>query len=192
VPEQDSGEVTVLVQRFSAGEPGARERLWEAILPVLTRIARSQKRRERSGHTLETANIVSELFLRLDAGARQGWESSQHFYATASKVIRNILIDYARRRGARAEGAPQVELEDGLGVTAASLDAAIDVDRAIEDLQGERPRVASVVEGRVFGGKTVEELAEELNISERQVKRDWALGKAWLRRRLELERFDEG
>ena len=181
------GAVTELLRAWSDGDDAALEQLIPLMEAELRRLARGYMGRERQGHTLQTTALVNEAFLRL-AGARQvRWQDRGHFLGISARLMRRVLVDYARRRGFHKRGgdAQRVTLHEG--VVAAS-DPAVDVvalDRALEALEKSDARKGRIVELRFFGGLSVEETAEVLKVSTDTVKRDWRLAKLWLLRELE-------
>ena len=148
-------------------------------------------RREREGHTLQPTALVNEAYLKLRRLRAIQWHDRVHFFAFASRIMRRILVDHARGRLAAKRGAGVIPIDwvqdasapgEG-GLVAATL---IDLDRALDRLAIERPKLARLVEARFFGGLTVEEAATVLECSPRTVKRDWAFARAWLLRELGL------
>jgi RNA polymerase sigma factor (TIGR02999 family) len=183
------GAVTELLRAWSEGDDGALERLVPLVEAELRRLARGYLGRERRGHTLQTTALVNEAFLRLTDARRVRWQDRAHFLGISARLMRRVLVDYARRRGfqKRGGGAQRVTLVEGL---VASSDPALDIvalDRALEALANVDVRKSRVIELRFFGGLTVEEAAEVLNVSPDTVKRDWRLAKLWLLRALEGE-----
>lgn len=183
----DTGEVTRLLHQVQAGDREAFDQLLPLVYDELRRVARGQLRRERAGHTLFPTALVHEAYLKLaDQGQGVDWQGRAHFLAIASRAMRQILVDYARRKGAEKRGGDwqrttltqrqlgvEVRLEDFL-----SLDAALDrLDRL-------EPRLRQVVEHRFFAGMTEEEVAEVLGVSARTVQRDWLKARAWLHKEL--------
>jgi RNA polymerase sigma factor (TIGR02999 family) len=183
------GAVTELLRAWSEGDDGALERLVPLVEAELRRLARGYLGRERRGHTLQITALVNEAFLRLTDARHVRWQDRAHFLGISARLMRRVLVDYARRRGfqKRGGGAQQVTFDEGL---IASPDPALDIvalDRALEALAQVDVRKSRVVELRFFGGLTVEEAAEVLNVSPDTVKRDWRLAKLWLLRELEGE-----
>jgi RNA polymerase sigma factor (TIGR02999 family) len=181
--------VTELLRAWSEGDDGALERLVPLVEAELRRLARGYLGRERRGHTLQTTALVNEAFLRLTDARRVRWQDRAHFLGISARLMRRVLVDYARRRGfqKRGGGAQRVTLDEGL---VASSDPALDIvalDRALEALANVDVRKSRVIELRFFGGLTVEEAADVLNVSPDTVKRDWRLAKLWLLRALEGE-----
>jgi RNA polymerase sigma factor (TIGR02999 family) len=157
----------------------------------LRAIASRQLRQERPGHTLQPTALVNEAYLKLQRLRAIRWHDRSHFFAFASRIMRRILVDHARGRLAAKRGAGVVQIDWLEGVaeretTALSAEVLVDLDRALDRLAAERPRLAQLVEVRFFGGLTVEEAATVLECSPRTVKRDWAFARAWLLRELGL------
>lgn len=183
----DPREITELLAVWRSGDDQALERLVPAVYLELRRLADRQLQGERSGHTLQPTALVHEAFLKLRGLRDIQWHDRTHFFAFSSRIMRRILVDHARSKMAAKRGAeaPHVSLLDGdagkEGVES-TLSAAelIDLDRSLDRLSAEEPRLARLVEVRFFGGLTVEEAAEVLDCSPRTVKRDWAFARAWL------------
>ena len=183
------GAVTELLRAWSEGDDGALDRLVPLVEAELRRLARGYMGRERRGHTLQITALVNEAFLRLTDARHVRWQDRAHFLGISARLMRRVLVDYARRRGfqKRGGGAQRVTFDEGL---VASPEPALDIvalDRALEALAQVDVRKSRVVELRFFGGLTVEEAAEVLNVSPDTVKRDWRLAKLWLLRALEGE-----
>jgi RNA polymerase sigma factor (TIGR02999 family) len=141
-------------------------------------------RQERSDHTLQATALVHELFLRLVDQREVNWQNRDHFYGTASQVMRRVLVDHARKKqAAKRGGAGQIKLETPL--TSLSPDSEVlAVDQALRKLESIDARKAQVVERKYFGGMTTEETADSLAVSVATVERDWTMAKAWLFREL--------
>ena len=153
----------------------------------LRRLAHYYLRNERSGHTLQATALVHEVYLRL--APKSGTADSRQFISIAARLMREILVDYARRhqrakRGGKDRHRVPIEEAAVLVIDVADCDRWIAVDRALDDLAALDARQAHIVELRYFGGLTVEETADVLSISPKTVKRDWSLARAWLRREL--------
>lgn len=181
------GAVTELLRAWSDGDEGALEQLVPLVEAELRRLARGYMGRERRGHTLQTTALVNEAFLRLTDARRIRWQDRAHFLGISARLMRRVLVDYARRRGfgKRGGGTQRVTLHDDLVM---ATDPAFDVvalDRALEVLAEVDPRKCKIVELRFFGGLSVEETAELLDVSPDTVKRDWRLAKLWLLREIE-------
>ncbi len=182
-------EVTRLLRRFSAGDELAAEALIPLIYAELHDIAERQMRHERGDHTLQPTALVNEAFLRLAGNHDADWKNRQHFLSLAAQAMRRILVDHARRRNAQKRGGRQdkLELNDALQLSSDDEHDTMDLeslDESLEQLAALDPRQAKVVELRFFGGLSVEETAEVLEISTATVKRDWAFARAWLKRAL--------
>ncbi len=179
------GEVTRLLHAWRGGGEAARERLIEHVYAELKKIAGAHLRGERRGQTLEATGLVHEAFLRLVPQTRVDWRDRAHFFGLASTCMRRVLVDRARARAA-AKRDPEGYVLTGAPFGArSSPEELLDLDRALERLATEHPRLAQVVEMRFFAGLEVAEIAECLALSERTVKRDWAFARAWLLRELE-------
>jgi RNA polymerase sigma factor (TIGR02999 family) len=178
-------EVTRLLRAWSEGQAGAADQLMPLVYEELHRLARSYMVRERADHTLQATALVNETYLRL-AAASANFADRARFYGMCAQVMRRILVDWARSRGASKRGGEwrPVQLEEGL---VASPDTEIDLvklDDALKALEALDARKSRVVELRFFGGLSVEETASILGVSAETVMRDWKLAKNWLRREL--------
>jgi RNA polymerase sigma factor (TIGR02999 family) len=195
--KQGAGEVTRLLQRWAGGDAAALEDLWPLVYDDVRRLARRQMARERGDHTLQGTALVNEAFIRLAGQRVFQWQNREQFLSLAAQVMRRVLVDHARQRGAqrRGDGAKRLSLHD--------TQAAIEVDeaQALRSLDDERIDVLAIdsaltrlalidapqsriVELRYFGGLTLEETASVAGISLASVKREWAMARAWLRREL--------
>ena len=169
----------------------ADDRPVDALLPIvyeeLRRLAASYLRRERPGQTLQPTALVHEAYLRLMKDRPERWQNRAHFCAIAAHSMRQILIERARARGALKRGGaqPRVTLDEALVAGGEQSFDILALDHALEALAKLDPEQARLVELRFFGGLTVEETAEEMNISPATVKRHWAIARAWLARELE-------
>lgn len=167
------------------------DRLFALFYPELREIARRHLRHERSGHTLQTTALVHEAYVKLGDRPEISWRDPARFRAFVSKAMRHILIDHARGRAThkRGAGAIQVTLQPGMAVDDPSWSVELlDLDRALERLGAHDSRLVRVVECRFFGGLTVNEIAEALEISTSTVERDWTRAKAYLHRMLAQSR----
>jgi len=178
--------ITALLQAHAAGDAQALDQLLPRVYDELRRIARQRLRHELPDHTLAPTELVHEAWLKLVPVDRVDWRNRAHFYAIASRAMRNVLIDHAVRRRAqkRGGGAQVLSLEEQDLRTERSLDDLVAVGEALARLEEIEPRHARVVECRVFGGLTLDETAEALGISAATVSRDWAFARAWLHREL--------
>jgi len=181
---QDSpGEVTELLARLNRGHQDALPQLVPLVYQELRRLAASFLRDEREGHTLQPTALVHEAYLRL-TGQSATFQNRAQFMAVAARLMRRILVDYARQRVAAKRGGGQVPVEIEtceIDPEASRSEELLAVEESLERLAALDAQQARIVEMRYFAGMTVEETAEALAISPRTVKRDWAMAKAWLR-----------
>jgi RNA polymerase sigma-70 factor (ECF subfamily) len=177
----DGGDVTLLLRAMKNGDEHAAEQLLPLVYKELHRLAKAYMRRERSDHTLQPTALINEAYLRL-ARENIDWQSRQHFIGFAANVMRHLLVDHARAHNAerRAGELDRVELEEGFMMSRERSKEVIALHDALSTLEGVDPRQSKVVELRYFGGFSVEEIAEILDISPRSVKRHWALARIWL------------
>ena len=181
-----SPALTAYLQRWSEGERAAFDALLPLVEGELRRVARRSLRRERAQHTLQPTALVNEAWLRLEGERGMRWRDRGHFFAVAAQMMRYILVDYARRRGAGKRGgdAFRVSLSEALDVPECPLARTLDFDDALSRLERQDARKARVVTLRVFAGATVEETAQALGVSSVTVMRDWRMARAWLQREL--------
>ena len=186
VTEQASGNITVLLHAFARGEARALDELIPIVYDELRRIAHHHVRKETTGHTLDTTALVHETYLRLVDSNRVEWRDRNHFYAAASQAMRRILVDHARARrtAKRGAGSEALELQEHLLVSDAQADQLLDLDEALGRLSAVSERRCRIIECRFFGGLSLEETAEALDISLATVKREWVLARAWLNREM--------
>ncbi len=178
-----SDNVTELLIEWREGDKTALDKLTPLVYDELRRIAHRYVRRERNGHTIQTTALVNEAYLRLAGTKNIGWQDRAHFFAVTAQVMRNVLIDHARRRlyAKRGGQAQQVPIDDvSLEMSEQRADELVVLDEALGDLAKLDLRKARVVELRYFGGLSLEETAEVLGISLMTVRRDWRAAKAWL------------
>jgi len=187
-PERrDDGDVTGLLRAWSDGDQDAFDRVLPLVYAELHRMAARYLVGERSTISLQTTALINEVCVRLLGWDAVRWQNRGHFFGVSARMMRRVLVDVARRRGAERRGGPnavRVPLDD---VDVAANEPTTDllaVDSALELLAAEDPRKAQVVELRFFGGLSAEETAEALQISVRTVQSDWALARAWLYRTL--------
>jgi len=185
-------DVTALLSQLTQGDQEAAEKLIPLVYDELKRLARSYMRRERQDHTLQTTALVHEAYLRLVRQRAVTWQGRSHFFGIAAQLMRRILIDHARGHLREKRGGAQVilQLNEALAFSQEHSQELLRLDEALNRLSKLDPRQGQVVELRFFGGLSVEETAEFLNISPKTVKRDWAVAKAWLHG--ELRRGDGG
>jgi len=186
VGQLSSDELTQLLRGWQGGDREALDALLPVVYKELRRIAHFQLRNEREDHSLQSTELVNEAYLRLVRMNPPQWESRTHFFAIAAQLIRQILVDYARRHRAGKRGAGQgtVPLEDASGFSRGKDIDVVLLDDALKALAELDPRKAKVVELRFFGGLTFAEAAEVLDISAVTVSRDWSTARAWLHREM--------
>jgi len=182
-------DVTRLLHAWAVGDEAALQQLMPLVYDGLHRLARRYMAGEQPGQTLQTTALVHEVYLRLVDVKNVNWQDRAHFYALCARLMRRILIDFARSRTyqKRGGGAAHVELDEAATVSAVVGDELLAVDHALKKLAALDSRKGQVVELRFFGGLTVEETALALRVSPETVMRDWRLAKAWLTRELSQE-----
>ncbi len=176
--------VAELLQRWNDGDRRALDQITPLVYDELKRLAHDRLRKERYGHTLNTTGLVHEAYMRLADIERVEWNDRNHFFSMASRVMRRVLVDHARRRNAsKREGGRNVTLdEEQLLVTAEQADTVLELDEAIHRLEDAHPRPAKVVELHYFGGLRQSEVGEVLAVSQPTVARDLRFALAWLGR----------
>lgn len=179
-------EVTQLLIDWSSGNQAALDKLMPLVYEELHRLAHRYMGRERPGHTLQTSGLVNEAYLRLIDQSRVHWQNRSHFYGIAAQLMRRILVDHARSRqyGKRGGNARHVSLDEGVIVSQERGAEVVALDEALRGLATIDERKSQIVELRFFGGLSIEETAEVLQVSPGTVMRDWTLAKAWLRREM--------
>ena len=187
------GDLTALLRAWNAGEPDALAELSRLVDHELRQMARRLLAGERSPHAWQATELINESYLRLIGWRGVEWQNRAQFFATASQMMRRVLVDAARARQSakRGAGAAAVSLDD---VQVPAPDADVDVvalEDALEELAAIDPRPSRVVELRFFGGFSVEETADALDVSRRTVINDWNTARAWLRRRLSTGKCDD-
>jgi RNA polymerase sigma factor (TIGR02999 family) len=184
---EEHSRVALLLRQWSGGDAAALEELVPIVYQELRRLAHYHLRQERDGHTLQTTALVHEVYLRLCGQEEPRWEDRSHFFSVSARMMRRILVDYARRRGAekRGSGAIHLRLDDALQIPIAEPSALLALDGALEELAAFDARKCQVVEMRFFAGLPAKEIAVALKTTEATVRRDWNIAKAWLFRYLE-------
>lgn len=174
--------ITKLLINLSGGDQSVLENLFSLIYDELRRLAQSQLRSERKFHTLNATALVHEAYIKLVDKSEVNWQNRAHFFALAAKSMRQILIDYARKRKAEKRGAdlPLVTFDEQSVKCEARADELLAMDEALQELENAEQRASKVVELKFFGGLTYEEIAEVLGISVPTVRRDWRFAQAWL------------
>lgn len=182
-----SHDVTQLLKEAQQGDRPAYDRLLSLVYDQLKRVARGQIRREREGHTLDTTGLVHETYMKLVDQSQAQWQDRSHFYGIAARAMRQILIDYARRRAAQKRGGAweRTTLDEQRLAAESPLEDLVALDDALERLDALDARLRQVVEYRFFAGLTEEETARILGVTTRTVQRDWAKARAWLYKELD-------
>ena len=178
--------ITDLLIQLSQGRREALDQLLPIVYNELRAVARRHLGGERPGHTLNTTALVHETYLKLVNVRQVQWRDRAHFFAMAGRLMRRILIDYARTRKRDKRGGERVavSLDEAMAVAPERIEDLVAIDDALTRLEKESERQARVVECRCFAGLSVEETAEALGASEATIKRDWAFARAWLNREL--------
>jgi RNA polymerase sigma factor (TIGR02999 family) len=182
-------DITQLLAEYREGDRDAIDRLIPLVYAELRRIAARSLRAERKEHTLQPTALVNEAYLRMVEQRNAVWQNRAHFLGCAARLMRNILVDHARAHRADKRGGQQMRVtlgEDMLLIEEREVDL-LALDAALERLAEQDEQKCRIVELRYFGGLSTEETAEVLGVSDRTVKRAWALARAWLRRDLERE-----
>jgi RNA polymerase sigma-70 factor, ECF subfamily len=175
-------EVSQLLMDWSNGNEAALDKLMPLVDRELHRLAHHYMRREHAGHTLQTTALVNEAYLKLIDQKHVRWKSRAHFFALSAQLMRRILVDHARARqyAKRGGGDQRISFEEALVVSPQRGADLVALDEALSKLTSIDPRKGKVVELRFFGGLSIEETAEALQISAVTVMREWSMAKAWL------------
>ena len=186
------GDVARLIQRLRNGDATAQSELIALVYPELRSIAARLLQGERPEHTFQTTDLVHEAYLRLARGSPD-WRDRVHFLAIASQVMRHVLVDHARSRiaGKRGGKRTRLELVDSLAISDERLEDVILLEEILRALEEKDSRAAQIVVFRFYGGMAIDEIAAELNISARTVKRDWNYARAWLQTKFDTARSDD-
>ena len=181
-----SARVSKLLLNWGQGDQGAREALIPLVYDELRRLARRHLRRERPDHTLQSAALVNEAYLRLIRQDQPQWQNRAHFFGVAAHLMRHILVDHARNRMAakRGDGAPRLTLDPEVALPQQREVDLVALDDALNQLAALDEQQSRVVELRFFGGLSIEETSVVLEISPATVKREWATARAWLQREM--------
>ena len=183
----NSSEITLLLHAWRGGDQLALERLTAIVYHELHRMAQRYMAREREGHTLQTTALIGEVYLRLVKVNEIKWQDRAHFFAVCAQLMRRILTDFARSHGyqKRGAGAPHIPLNEAMVISAEPPVDLVALEQALTRLGETDLRKSKVVELRFFGGLTIEETAEVLQVSPETVMRDWSVARAWLLRELD-------
>lgn len=178
----ESTQITQYLQDWRNGNASALDEILPVVYDELRRIARRYRAKERGEHTLQTTEIINEAYLKLLNQNENDWQDRTHFFAVASRVMRNLLVDHARTKNyqKRGNGAEKVSLEDVALFTPEPDEKILALDEALNRLAKFDERKSKLVELRYFGGLSAQETAEVLGVSEITVKREWLKAKAWL------------
>ncbi len=179
--------LTRILREIGAGRAKASDELLPLVYDELRFLARQRLREERVNHTLNATALVHEAYLRLAGGDAVAWENRAHFFGAAARAMRRVLIDHARRRGRAKRGGEQRQIPLSVVdlMTDPVRDDVLAIDQAVEKLAARDPRMAEIVQLRFYAGLSVEETASALGLSDRTVRREWNLARAWLTRELE-------
>jgi len=179
-------DITHLLVRLQQGDDAARHALAPLVYDELKKLAISHMRREQRAQSVAATQLVSDAFMRLAGQAQIDWESRRHFYAIASRSMRQILVEHARSRGRqkRGDGAAHVSFDEAVTVSTDSDEDILAIEDALKRLEEIDPRQAEIVIMRFYGGMSMQAVAETLGVSKRTADREWALIRAWLRREL--------
>jgi RNA polymerase sigma-70 factor, ECF subfamily len=180
------GDITVLLDRLANGDRSVEESLMSQVYMELHRLAAFRMKGERQGHTMQPTALLHEAYVRLCRSNEIEWHDRTHFFRVAGRLMRRILVDYARQHQARKRnnGSPSASMELANVASSEDFAATLEVNDALDALAESNPRLARVVEMRFYAGLTDSEIAEALGLSERTVKRDWFMARAWLHQRL--------
>jgi RNA polymerase sigma factor (TIGR02999 family) len=183
---QSDQDVTALLHQWRAGNADALERLLPLVYEELRRVARARLRQEQPGHTLQATALVHEAYLRLVGSHGQTPQNRTHLFAMAARLMREILVDHARRKAARKRGgtATMIALDESVPAPELATIDLLALDEALTELHNLEPRLCRVVELKFFAGLNIDETAQALQISTATVERDWTISKAWLHQRL--------
>jgi len=190
--ESSTSQVSQLLRAWNEGDQSALEKLTPIVYDELRRMARQHMAYERPSHTLQSAALVNEVYLRLVDSAHANWQNRIHFFAVCAQAMRRILVDWARSRQALKRGGEirPLRLDEALVMNDVEDVDLIALDEALKSLAAVDPRRSQVVELRFFGGLDLEETAEVLKVSSDTVLRDWKLAKSWLLCELSGEKLD--
>ena len=176
--------ITALLVAHRHGRPDAFDKLVSLVYPELRRVARRQLRPWRPGLTLDSGAVVHEAYLKLVDQTKVEWQDRSHFFAIAARVMRHVIVDYARKRHAQKRGGGTVAITDREVAIQAQAEELVGLNELLERLEAENPRLLQVVECRFFAGYSETETAEALGVSARTVERDWLRARVWLKRAL--------
>lgn len=187
-----SHDVTLMLQAWREGDRSALEKLTPLVEAELRRLAHHYLAGERSDHTLQTTALINEAWLRLIDWKQVSWQNRAHFFGVSARLMRNILVGFARTRKQRKRGggARHVSLEEAAAVSVDRSNDLVALDGALQALARYDPRKCQIVELRFFGGLSVNETAEVMSLSPITIIREWNKAKAWLYQELNPEPYD--
>ena len=179
-------DVTLLLSQINNGDSKAPEELMSLVYDELRKLASGYLKNERQNHTLQATALVHEAYIRLVDWENVSWQNRSHFFAVSAQVMRNILVDHARKKKAEIHGGnlQKLALDEAISFSDQTEVDLVDLDDALKELAKLDTRQAKIVELRFFAGLTIEETAHALDVSTMTVSRDWNFAKAWLYRRL--------
>ncbi len=182
----ESHQITQLLIDWSNGSELALEQLFPLVYDELRRMARSYMRRQPSGHTFQTTELIHEAYIKLAKNEEKNWQNRAHFFGVAAQAMRHILVDYARSKHSKKRGGWQerVTLSENAMISEQHSEQIVELDNVLKQLATMDERKSRVVELKFFGGLSIEEIAEVLRISPETVKRDWRFARTWLLREL--------
>lgn len=181
-----SHQITHLLGEWDGGDESAAEKLMPLVYDELRRMARVYMNSQRSGHTLQTTELIHEAYLKLAGKDEKHWQNRAHFFSVAARAMRQILVDYARAKQSKKRGGDwqKITLDENALVSEEQTNEIVGLDEALKDLANLDERKSRVVELKFFGGLTIDEIAGVLKISPKTVKRDWRFARTWLSREL--------
>ena len=185
-PDNNSHQISLLLANWNEGDEYALEQLMPLVYHELRLMARRHMRRQPSGHTFQTTDLIHETYLKIAGDVERNWQSRTHFFGVAAKAMRHILVDYARSKNNQKRGGWQerVTLQENMRVTNQSTEDIVALDDALNRLAALDERKVRVVDMKFFAGLKVEEIAGVLKVSPETVKRDWNFAQTWLLREL--------
>ena len=183
----DTHEVTLLLAEWAKGNQKALDDLTPLVYRELRRLAASYLRKERQGHTLQPTALVHEAYVRLVDQSNPTWQSRSHFFGVAARLMRQILVDHARRKQAGKRAGIKVPFDEAVSFRRERSRDLVALDSALTELDKIDPRKCKAVELRYFGGLSMEEIAHTLEVSEITVRRDLRMAEAWLRQEMKKE-----
>jgi RNA polymerase sigma factor (TIGR02999 family) len=184
----DRKEVTAILQEMNNGASNAPERLLPLVYDELRRLAQSYMKSERPDHTLQATALVHDAYIRLVDWENVSWQNRAHFFSVAAGVMRNMLVNHAvKRKAQKRDFGQRIELTENVSFGGSPEIDLVELNEALESLAEIEPRQEKIIEMRFFGGLSIDETAHVLGISPATVKREWAIAKTWLYRRLRNE-----